>query len=120
MNAMSLPVPAPAESSPLQLVDLPIPEPKPGEALIKVEVCGVCRTDLHVVEGDLPPHKPGIVPGHEVVGQVDRNGPDAARFAIGDRVGVAWLHESCGRCAYCLRDEENLCDAPAFTGYDVN
>ena len=83
-------------------------------------MCGVCRTDLHVVEGDLPPHKQPIIPGHEVVGSVECNGPGATRFQIGERVGAAWLHRSCGVCVYCQRGEENLCDTPTFTGYDAD
>jgi propanol-preferring alcohol dehydrogenase len=110
----------PVETSPLEPRDLPIPEPGKREVLIRVEVCGVCRTDLHVVEGDLPPHKENIVPGHEVVGHVERSGPEATRFRVGDRVGAAWLHASCGVCPYCRRGDENLCVAPRFTGYDVD
>src|SRR5437763_2783622 len=120
MRAMRLRAPAPVESAPLELVETAMPEPEPGEVLVRVEVCGVCRTDLHVVEGELPPRRPGIVPGHEVVGRVERLGPGASRFRVGDRVGVAWLHASCGVCPYCRRGDENLCDAPTFTGYDVN
>jgi propanol-preferring alcohol dehydrogenase len=120
MKAMSLVGPDPVETGPLRLVDLPIPEPGEHQVLIRVEVCGVCRTDLHVVEGELPPHRSGIVPGHEVIGRVARLGPDAQRFRVGDRVGAAWLHASCGACPYCRRDDENLCDAPRFTGYDVH
>jgi propanol-preferring alcohol dehydrogenase len=118
MHVMALDAPAPIEQRPLSLVERPDPEPKDGEIVVQVEVCGVCRTDLHVVEGDLEPHRPGIVPGHEVVGRVARCGPGAARFAIGDRVGVAWLHQSCGLCRFCLRGDENLCLAPRFTGWD--
>jgi alcohol dehydrogenase, propanol-preferring len=120
MKAMALARPAPVDTAPLQLVDLPVPEPGRGEVLIRVEVCGVCRTDLHVVEGELPPHRPGVVPGHEVVGRVERMGPEAGRFRVGDRVGAAWLFASCGVCPYCRRGDENLCDNPRFTGYDVN
>src|SRR5216110_3384578 len=119
MKAMVLPKLGPVDSAPLRLVDLPVPEPGRGEVLIRVEVCGVCRTDLHVVEGELPPRKENVVPGHEVVGRVERLGPESGRFRIGDRVGVAWLHRSCGVCPYCRRGDENLCDAPLFTGYDV-
>jgi propanol-preferring alcohol dehydrogenase len=111
---------APVETSPLELIDLPIPEPGNREVLIRVEVCGVCRTDLHVVEGNLPPHKERVAPGHEVVGHVERMGPEATRFRAGDRVGAAWLHASCGVCPYCRRGDENLCVAPRFTGYDVD
>src|SRR5438034_7974027 len=120
MKAMALTTPGSVDDSPLRLVDLPTPKPEPGEVLIRVEVCGVCRTDLHVVEGELPPHCPGIVPGHEVVGRVERLGSDARRFREGDRVGAAWLFASCGVCRYCRRGDENLCDAPRFTGYDGN
>ena len=119
MRAMVLSQPGPIESAPLRLMDLPMPEPGPGEILIKVEVCGVCRTDLHVTEGDLPPHRQPIIPGHEIVGRVAGRGSDAPRFAEGDRVGVAWLGGTDGTCPYCLRGDENLCDAPTFTGYDV-
>lgn len=120
MRAMILPQPGPVTTNPLHLVDLPVPEPGEGEVLIRVEVCGVCRTDLHVVEGELPPHQPSIIPGHEVVGRVERFGPSTARFRVGDRVGVAWLHSTCGVCPYCRRGDENLCDAPTFTGYDAD
>ena len=120
MRAMVLRKPAPVETSPLEQLDLPIPEPGKGEVLIRVEVCGVCRTDLHVVEADLPRHKERIVPGHEVIGQVERLGPNATRFRVGDRVGAAWLNASCGICPYCRRGDENLCVAPRFTGYDVD
>ncbi|MBI3911512.1 MAG: zinc-dependent alcohol dehydrogenase family protein [Armatimonadetes bacterium] len=120
MKAMVLPAPGPVETSPLQLVDLPVPEPAPGEVLIRVEVCGVCRTDLHIVEGELPPHRQNVVPGHEVIGRVERLSAEATRFQVGDRVGAAWLYASCAVCPYCRRDDENLCDAPRFTGYDVN
>jgi len=120
MIAMVLESPAAIEKSPLKVRELPVPEPGAGEVLIAVEVCGVCRTDLHVVEGELPPHRQSIIPGHEVIGRVEGLGGHAARFQIGDRVGAAWLHASCGRCIYCLRKEENLCEHPTFTGYDVN
>src|SRR5579862_2997639 len=120
MKAMVLKQTASVDRDPLQLRDLPTPTPSDGEVLIRVEVCGVCRTDLHVVEGDLTPHKEHIVPGHEVVGTVAANGPGAARFRTGDRIGAAWLHATDGTCAYCRRGDENLCDHPTFTGYDVD
>jgi propanol-preferring alcohol dehydrogenase len=119
MKAMLLTKTGSAESSPLVLTEMPVPEPGPGQILIEVEVCGVCRTDLHVVEGDLPPHLRPIIPGHEIVGRVAKCGPNAARFAAGDRVGVAWLGGTDGTCPYCRRGDENLCDHPTFTGYDV-
>lgn len=118
MKAMVVQRPGPITTRPLSQVDLPTPDPKPGEVLIKVEVCGVCRTDLHVTEGDLPPHRSPIIPGHEAVGTITRLGPGTKQCKEGDRVGVAWLHASCGVCPYCQRNEENLCVAPKFTGYD--
>lgn len=120
MKAMILSAPGPVETSPLRMVELPMPVAGTGEVLVQVEVCGVCRTDLHVVEGDLPPRKQPVIPGHEVVGRVVGRGSGTGRFQIGDRVGIAWLHASCGRCAYCRRGDENLCDAPRFTGWDVD
>jgi alcohol dehydrogenase, propanol-preferring len=120
MRAMVVDAPAPAESSPLHPEERPVPEPGPQEVLVRVEVCGVCRTDLHVVEGDLAPRRPRVVPGHEVVGRVAARGADAARFREGDRVGVAWLHASCGQCRFCARGAENLCLAPRFTGWDTD
>ena len=101
----------------LDEVALPRPEPGTGEVLVQVEACGVCRTDLHVVEGELPPVTPRIVPGHQVAGVVDMLGPEARRFNIGDRVGVAWLRSTCGACRYCRAGNENLCPNARFTGY---
>jgi len=112
--------PGPAEGGPLRLEERPRPEPGPGEVLVRVDVCGVCRTDLHVAEGDLPLRRPRVVPGHEVVGFVAAGGAGAGRFREGDRVGIAWLHESCGACRFCRRGAENLCLAPRFTGWDVD
>ena len=106
--------------TPLALVERPVPSAGPGELVVAVEVCGVCRTDLHVVDGDLPARRPTIVPGHEVVGRVQAVGADVADVAIGARVGVAWLHAACGRCRFCTSGRENLCLAPRFTGYDVD
>lgn len=120
MKAMMVEQPGPIESRPLKLLDVPVPEPAHGEVLIRVEVCGVCRTDLHVAEGDLPPHKRPVAPGHEVVGIVAKRGPGTRHTKEGDQVGVAWLHASCRQCQYCLRGDENLCTAPRFTGYDVD
>lgn len=114
------PGPATASPGPLRLVDRPRPEPGPGEIRVQVSACGVCRTDLHLAEGDLPPRHPQVVPGHEVVGHVDALGPGAERFAVGDRVGIAWLRHTCGRCRWCRRGRENLCIAPAFTGWDAD
>jgi alcohol dehydrogenase, propanol-preferring len=102
----------------LRAVERPVPEPGPGEVLVAVSVCGVCRTDLHVRDGDLPPHRVPVVPGHEVVGTVAVVGEGVTRFAEGDRVGIAWLRHTCGECAWCRRGEENLCPASRYTGWD--
>jgi propanol-preferring alcohol dehydrogenase len=117
---MQLRRPGPVETKPLLRVELPPHEPGPDELLVRVEVCGVCRTDLHVVEGDLPPRRDAVVPGHEVVGRVERVGADAASFRPGDRVGVAWLHRACGACRFCRRGNENLCLEPLFTGWHTD
>ena len=120
MRALILSHPAPVEAGPLEEVDRPVPQPRAGEVLIRVEVCGVCHTDLHIVEGDLPPRRGEIIPGHQVVGRVESRGPDVTSPEIGERVGVAWLHRACGRCAFCRRGLENLCPEAVFTGYDVD
>jgi alcohol dehydrogenase, propanol-preferring len=116
------PGPAGQQPGPLRLIDRPVPEPGPGDLLIRVLCCGVCRTDLHLAEGDLPPRAPGITPGHEVVGEVVTAGPgpgsSTARFGPGDRVGVAWLAGTDGRCRYCRRGQENLCPRSVYTGWD--
>jgi propanol-preferring alcohol dehydrogenase len=117
MRAMVLAGPAPVESEPLRLREIGEPEPGPLEVMVEVDVCGVCRTDLHVVEGELPPRRRLLVPGHQIVGRVVARGVGAARFAPGDRVGIAWLHRTCGVCAPCARGDENLCEAPEFTGW---
>jgi propanol-preferring alcohol dehydrogenase len=108
------------ETRPLLFEDLPDPEPSEGEVVVEVSVCGVCRTDLHVVEGELPPARDRVIPGHQVVGTVCARGAGARRFRAGDRVGVAWLHRSCGRCSYCETGRENLCESPTFTGWHVD
>jgi len=105
---------------PLVRRELPTPQPGPGEILVRVDVCAVCRTDLHLAEGDLPPHAPGTAPGHEVVGRIVARGPDATRFEPGARVGIAWLRETCGNCAYCRRGAENLCPESRYTGWDAH
>jgi propanol-preferring alcohol dehydrogenase len=120
MRAMRLARPAPVESRPLERVETPVPEPGPDEVLVRVEVCGVCRTDLHVVEGELAPRRASVVPGHEVVGRVARAGAAVEGLGVGDRVGIAWLHRTCGSCRFCARGAENLCLAPRFTGWDVD
>ena len=113
MLAMQLP----AAGQKLVAVDLPIPAPGPGEVLLKVRACGVCRTDLHIVDGDLPLMRAPLIPGHEIVGEVVANGGGAERFSIGARVGVPWLGGTCGRCRYCVDARENLCEQAVFTGY---
>ena len=120
MKAMRLSRAQPIEQSPLELLDLPAPIPGPGEVRLRVEACGICRTDLHIIEGDLQLPKLPLVPGHQIVGIVDRVGKAVTRFQIGDRVGVPWLFSTCGQCTFCQRDQENLCDAARFTGYHMD
>jgi alcohol dehydrogenase, propanol-preferring len=114
------PGPVSGEGHPLRRVDRPVPEPGPGEVRVRVRACGVCRTDLHLAEGDLAPRRPGVTPGHEVVGEVDLLGPGTSRWRVGDRIGVPWLAHTCGTCRFCRSDRENLCLAPRFTGWDVD
>jgi len=128
MKACVLQKPAKIETNPLAFVDVPVPEPGAGEVLVRVSYCGVCRTDLHVVEGELPPRKSPVIPGHQVVGVVAQTGNQKLetrnrledRIRIGARVGIAWLHHTDGTCEYCRSGAENLCDDPAFTGYTVD
>lgn len=120
MKAMILKDFAPIEENPLELADLPVPEPGPEDVLVRVNVCGVCHTDLHTVEGELPETRLPIIPGHQVVGRVERRGENAARFKEGDRVGVAWLFSTDMTCPYCNRGTENLCPDARFTGYHEN
>jgi propanol-preferring alcohol dehydrogenase len=109
------------DGNPLVERDTPVPEPGPGELLLRVLACGVCRTDLHVTEGDLPVHRPGVTPGHEVVGEVVATGPGGPTgFVVGDRAGAAWLRSTDGTCRYCQRGAENLCPASAYTGWDAD
>ena len=102
----------------LRLGERPMPAAGRGEVLVKVDVCGVCRTDLHVADGDLPVHRPSVVPGHEIVGHVVKVGPGTSRFDVGDRIGVAWLRGTCGECRWCRAGRENLCPSARFTGWD--
>src|SRR3954468_16584076 len=146
MQAAVLSAPAPISQSPLKIEDVPAPEHKPGHVLMKVLACGVCRTDLHIVEGELPPRNPRIIPGHQIVGEVIAAGntgprgtggspvqversltksrkttdPTVSKISIGSRVGVSWLGGTDGTCPFCRRNMENLCDRPTFTGYSVN
>jgi propanol-preferring alcohol dehydrogenase len=108
------------ENGPLHLKEMAIPEPAPSEVRIKVIVCGACRTDLHIVEGELPAHRLPLIPGHQIVGEIDKIGAIVKKWRVGDRVGVPWLHKTCGKCKYCLRGQENLCAEAFFTGYDVD
>jgi alcohol dehydrogenase, propanol-preferring len=117
MQAWLLNNPAPVESNPLSLQQLPVPAPGEHEVLVRVTACGICRTDLHVVEGELPPRKRPVIPGHQVVGVLERLGPGATRYKPGTRVGIPWLHKTDGQCLFCRTGRENLCDAPEFTGY---
>src|SRR5919109_1045746 len=110
---------APIETHPLRSEDLPVPSPGGDELLVRVRACGICRTDLHVVEGDLPMLRARIVPGHQVVGVVE-SASAGGRFARGDRVGIAWLRHTCGHCAYCASARENLCERAAFTGWHAD
>ena len=113
MRAMALD----AAARSVRLESRPVPAPGPGQVLIRVAACAVCRTDLHVVDGDLTQPKPGVIPGHEIVGRVVARGQGAGRYAVGARVGVPWLGFACGTCRFCLRGQENLCDAARYTGY---
>ena len=117
---MQLTLPGPVDRQPLAQIDAPIPVSGAGDIRIRVRACGVCHTDLHIVEGDIAPAKLPIVPGHQVVGAVDGCGPRAERFREGDRVGVPWLYSTCGECAYCRSGRENLCEQARFTGYHVD
>ena len=110
----------PIDGRPLQQVDKPLPDPGPGQVRVAIRCCGVCRTDLHLAECDLPPRRPGVVPGHEVVGIVEAAGAGVSRFAPGDRVGVPWLGHTDGTCRFCRRGAENLCVTPLFTGWDTD
>lgn len=108
------------QRSPLRLRDVPVPEPGPGQVLVKVHACAVCRTDLHVIDGDLPNPKLPLIPGHEIVGSVAKLGEGVERFRIGDRVGIPWLGWTCGTCRFCQSGRENLCDFARFTGYHID
>jgi alcohol dehydrogenase, propanol-preferring len=108
------------QREPLRPMELPDPRPAPGQVLLSVSACGVCRTDLHIVDGELPLHKQVLVPGHQIVAEVAEAGERVERFAVGERVGVPWLGWACGECRYCLSGRENLCDRALFTGYDLD
>lgn len=118
MNAWVVDHPGPIETNPLRYERKPIPRPEADELLVRVRACGVCRTDLHVSEGDLTPHEPRVTPGHEIVGTVAELGAQVSGYAVGDSVGIAWLRRTCGTCRYCLRGAENLCPYSRYTGWD--
>jgi len=120
MKVCLLRAPAVIETNPLEYMEVTPPQPKSGEVLVRVRACAVCRTDPHVIEGELPPRRSPVIPGHQVVGIVEKQGENTRRFAIGDRVGIAWLHRTDGSCEYCRSGAENLCDNPVFTGYGVD
>ena len=119
MRALRLHSPAPVTQRPLRLEEVSVPEPGPGEVLVRVSACGICRTDLHVVEGELPVRKTPVTPGHQVVGTVVKGGPGAG-LPHGLRVGIAWLRRTCGSCRFCTSGRENLCDTPEFTGWTAD
>ena len=120
MKACVLQSPAPIETNPLVFTDVPAPTAANGEVLVRVSYCGVCRTDLHVIEGELVPQKSPVIPGHQVIGVVEKLGSGSSRFSLGARVGIAWLHHTDGTCEFCRSGAENLCDHPTFTGYTVD
>ena len=120
MKAWSLPRPASVDERPLVLAERPIPIAREDELLVRVSACGICRTDLHVVEGELPVRLSSVIPGHQIVGRVTAMGSHVEDFAVNDRVGVAWLNRTCGKCKYCLTGRENLCEHASFTGWSVN
>lgn len=119
VQAWVVDVAAPIDAGPLRRVERDLPEPGPRQVRVRIGCCGVCRTDLHLAEGDLRPRRPAVTPGHEVVGVVEALGPGASRFSVGDRIGVAWLGRTDGTCRYCRRGDENLCASPLFTGWDL-
>jgi propanol-preferring alcohol dehydrogenase len=120
MKAMLLQTPRPIDEKPLAMAEIDKPTPGPKEILIKVLSCGICHTDLHIVEGELPSKKLPIVPGHQIVGVVEKVGENVTRFHKGNKVGVAWLNSTCGKCEFCMNGKENLCENARFTGYDVD
>ena len=118
MKAALLASPKSIADSPLRVVEVPTPELKPGHVLLKVDACGLCRTDLHIIEGELPPRIQNLIPGHQIVGRVTSG--ETTEFPLGARVGVSWIGGVDGQCGYCQKGLENLCDSPTFTGYSVH
>jgi propanol-preferring alcohol dehydrogenase len=120
MKACVLRLPAPIDDRPLEFIEVEKPSPRDDEVLVRVRACGVCRTDLHVVEGDLKPRVSSLIPGHQVVGEVAAMGANVSSLAIGDRVGIAWLRRTCGVCRFCRAGRENLCERAEFNGWSAN
>jgi propanol-preferring alcohol dehydrogenase len=120
MKACILNSPKPVDEKPLELIDVPVPSPADDELLVRVNACGVCRTDLHVVEGELAVRRSPVIPGHQVVGAVEQLGARVEGFTVGQRVGIAWLHHTCGECRFCKSGQENLCERAEFTGWTVD
>ncbi len=120
MKACVLKAPGPVDRMPLELVEVERPEPRSDQVLVRVRACGICRTDLHVVEGELAPRKSPVIPGHQVIGVIEELGEGVTRFRGGERVGIPWLHRTCGTCEYCVAGKENLCESALFTGYVVD
>jgi propanol-preferring alcohol dehydrogenase len=120
MKACLLRSPAPIDERPLQFIEVETPSPWNDEVLVRVHACGVCRTDLHVVEGDLPQRMPAVIPGHQVIGEVAELGPNVESLAVGDRIGIAWLRRTCGVCRFCRAGRENLCERAEFNGWTAN
>lgn len=120
MKAMALKRRQPIEESPLEYADVPTPVPRRGQVCLRIAVCGICHTDLHTIEGELRGGKLPVIPGHQIVGTVDAVGEGVTRFRPGDRLGIPWLHSTCGQCAFCQRGQENLCENALFTGHSVD
>ena len=120
MKAMVLDHTADVGTSPLQLRELPMPTPGPGEVLVRLTVCGICRTDLHVIEGELPDPSLPLIPGHQAVGVVSQVGAGVSERMVGERIGIAWLQQTCGLCEFCTSGRENLCERARFTGYQID
>jgi len=120
MRAAVLHHPEPIATRPLAVEEVPVPEPGRGEVLLRVEACGVCRTDLHITAGELPPLRDAVIPGHQIVGRIEKRGPGVYSIRAGERAGVSWLGGTDGTCLLCRKGRENLCDHPTFTGYSVN
>ncbi len=120
MKAFILEKAAPIEERPLRLANIEMPAAEADEVLVKVSACGICRTDLHVCEGELAPYLSNVIPGHQIVGRVEEKGTDVKHLEIGERIGIAWINRTCGECTYCSKGKENLCEKTAFTGWTVN